>query len=181
MFPLLGDGSPLEDYYRATDGRRQHWAGLFENAGRILYHHEGELDEAVKSRYEAFFEWRLEVGDPSELGRFDAWLEANCLSAEWRLNAYSRTLNVCQFDRGSFRHRWAPLSKMIPEHTAKVVECFAKLVVRLQDDAYITPEPAKRILRAGLASDEPEVHENAERAREILLASGRFDVSTLDA
>ena len=180
MFPLLGDGSPLEDYYRATDGRRQHWAGLFENAGRILYHHEGELDEAVKSRYEAFFEGRLEVGDPSELGRFDAWLGANCLSAEWRLNAYSRTLDVCQFDRGSFRHRWAPLSKMIPEHTAKVVECFAKLVVRLQDDAYITPEPAKRILRAGLASDEPEVHENAERALEILLASGRFDVSILD-
>ena len=181
MFPLLGDGSPLEDYYRATDERRQHWAGLFENVGRMLHHHEGELDETVKSRYEAFFEWRPEVGDPSELARFDAWLEANCLSAEWRLDAYSRALDVCQFDRGSFRHRWAPISEMIPEHTGKVVECFANLVVGFQDDAYITPEPAKRILRAGLASGEPEVHENAERALEILLASGRFDVSTLDA
>ncbi len=181
MFPLLGDGSPLESYYLATVGRWQHWAGLFENVGRILCHHKGELDEAVKSRYEAFFEWRLEVGDPSELARFDSWLEANCLSAEWRLDAYSRALDVCQFDRGSFWHRWAPISEMIPEHTGKVVECFAKLVVRFQDDAYITPEPAKRILRAGLASGEPEVHENAERALEILLASGRFDVSTLDA
>ena len=149
--------------------------------GRILCHHEGELDEAVKSRYEAFFEWRLEVGDPSELARFDSWLEANCLSAEWRLDAYSRALDVCQFDRGSFRHRWAPLSKMLPEHTDRVVECFAKLVEKFESDAYVSPEPAKRILNAGMASDEPEVRQNAERAREILLASGRFDVSTLGA
>ncbi len=180
MFPLLGDSSPLESYYLKTAGRRQHWADLFENAGRILHHHDGELDEVVKSRYEAFFEWRLEVGDPSELARFDSWLEANCLSAEWRLHAYSRALDVCQFDRGSFWHRWAPLSKMLPEHTARVVECFAKLVEKFENDAYVSPEPAKRILNAGMASDEPEVRQNAERTREILLASGRFDVSNLD-
>lgn len=179
MFPLLGDGSPLESYYLATVGLRQHWADLFENVGRILYHHERELDETVKSRYEAFFEWRLEVGDPSELARFDAWLNAGCLSAAWRLNAYSRVLDVCQFDRGSFRHRWAPLANMLPEHTDRVVECFAKLVNKLERDAYITPEPAKRILRAGLDSDDPEIRHDAERAREALLATGRFDVTML--
>ena len=180
MFPLLGDGSPLEDYYRATDGRRQHWADLFENVGRMLLHHEGELDETVKSRYEAFFEWRLELGDPSELARFDAWLEADCLSAEWRLYAYSRALDVCRFDLDSFRQSWAPLSQLIPEHTGKVVACFAKLVEKSQSDAYVSPAPAKRILNAGLVSAEPEVHENAERALEILLANGQFDVSILD-
>ena len=180
MFPLLGDDSPLESYYLATVGRRQQWAGLFENVGRILCHHEGELDEAVKSRYEGFFEWRLEVGDPSELARFDAWLGADCLSAEWRLDAYSRALDVCQLDRGSFRQPWAALSQLIPEHTGKAVACFAQLVKKSQSDAYVSPEPAKRILNAGLTSAEPEVHENAERALEILLANGQFDVSILD-
>ena len=181
MFPLRGEESPLEEYYQATDGRRQHWADLFEHVGRRLYHVEGELDEVVRQRYENFFEWRLEVGDPVELARFDSWLEAGCLSIEWRLDAYSRALDVCQFDRGSFWHHWAPLSGMIPEHTGRVVECFAKLVDKFQNDAYITPVPAKRILRAGLASDEPEVRENAERALEILLANGQFDISILDA
>ena len=180
MFPLRGDESPLEGYYQATNGQRQHWADLFEHVGRRLYHVAGELDEAVRERYEAYFEWRLEAGDPAELARFDSWLEAGCLSMEWRLDAYSRALDVCQFDRGSFWHHWAPISEMIPEHTGRVLECFAKMVARFHNDAYITPEPAKRILRAGLASEEPEVHENAERALEILLANGQFDVSILD-
>ena len=181
MFPLRGEESLLEGYYQETDGRRQYWADLFENVGRRLYHVEGKLDEAVRERYEAFFEWRLEAGDPNELARFDSWLEASCLSVEWRLDAYSRALDACQLDRGSFWHHWAPLSEMLPEHTGKVVECFTKLVAKFQNDAYITPEPTKRILRAGLASDEPEVHENAEHALEILLANGQFDVSILDA
>ena len=180
IFPLRGDDSPLEEYYQATNGQRQHWADLFENAGRILYHHEGALDGAVKSRYAAFFEGRLEVGDPSELARFDTWLGANCLSAAWRLYAYSRALDICRFDRDSFRQPWAPLSQLIPEHTGQVVECFTKLVEKFQSNVYVSPEPAKRILRAGLASAEPEVHENAERALEILLANGQFDISILD-
>ena len=55
------------------------------------------MDGAVKSRYAAFFEGRLEVGDPSELARFDTWLGANCLSAAWRLYAYSRALDICRY------------------------------------------------------------------------------------
>ena len=180
MFPLRGDESPLEGYYQATNGLRQHWADLFEHVGRRLYHVAGELDEAVRERYEAFFEWRLEVGDPTELARFDSWLKASCLSMEWRLDAYSRALEACQFDRGSFWHHWAPISEMIPVHTGRVVECFTKLVAKFQEDAYITPEPAKRILRAGLASEEQEVRENAGHTLEILLANGQFDVSILD-
>ena len=180
MFPLVGDDSPLERFYLATAERRQHWADLFEHVGRRLYHVKGELDDEVKRRHEAFIEWRLEVGDPTELTRFDAWLEASCLSIEWRLDAYSRALDVCQFDRGSFWHHWASISGLIPEHTGKVVKCFAKLVAKLQNDAYVTPEPAKRILNAGLASDEPEVRQNAERALETLLANGQFDVTILD-
>ena len=180
MFPLRGEDSLLEGYYRATNGQRQHWVNLFENVGRRLYHVEDGLDDAVRKRYEAFFEWRLEAGDPSELAKFDSWLEASCLSVEWRLDAYNRALDLCRFDDSPFWHHWAPICEMIPEHTGRVVECFAKLVEKFQNDAYIAPEPAKRILRAGLTSEEPAARANAERALEMLLANGQFDVSILD-
>ncbi len=181
IIPLRGPGSPLEAYYQATDGRRQHWVDLFENVGRRLYHVDGELDNAARERYEAFFEWRLEAGDPAELAGFDSWLEASCLSAEWRLAAYSRALDTCQFGDSTFWHHWAPICEMIPEHTNLVVECFAKLVARFPSEGYMMPEPTKRILQAGLSSQDEEVRHNAQRALETLLATGRFDVSDLDA
>ena len=180
MFPLQGQDSPLEGYYQATGGQRQRWADLFEYAGRRLYHVEGELDDAVRERYEAFFEWRLDVGDPSELAKFDSWLEASCLSVEWRLDAYARALDVCQFDDSTFWHRWEPICEMIPEDTGGVVRCFAKLVDKFPTDYYITPEAAKQILRAGLGSEEQEVREISKRTLEVLLLNGQLDMSILD-
>lgn len=180
MFPLRGENSLLEGYYRATNGQRQHWINLFENVGRRLYHVEDRLDDAVRERYEAFFEWRLETGEPSELAKFDSWLEASCLSVEWRLDAYTRALDLCRFDDSPFWHHWAPIGEMIPEHTGRVVKCFAKLVEKFQNDAYITPGPAKRILKAGLTSAEPEVRVISEHTLETLLTNGRFDVSILN-
>ena len=180
MFPLLGEDSPIESYYLATGRRRQHWANLFANVGRGLYHVEGELDEEVKRRHETFFEWRLDVGDPAELAQFNSWLASSCLSTEWRLDAYSRVLDVCDFDQGRFWHHWEPMTNLIPEHTSKVVECFTKLVGKLPRGSYIPPGPATKILRAGLASEDPTVRQDAERAREILFASGRLDASILD-
>ncbi len=182
MFPLHGDDSPLEAYYCATNHRRRHWANLLENTGWRLYHFQGEMTETVRERYLSFFEWRLEAGDPVELSNFDSWLEANCLDVTWRLYAYSRALEACQFDVGSW-HNWAPIAEMLPENIALVVECFAKLVDACHRDGNlfcIFPEPAKRILTAGLASADPIVRQDAARARETLLASGRFDVVDLD-
>ena len=180
VFPLRGEDSPLEEFYAATSGKRQHWTNLFEHVGRRLYHVESELDEAVRERYEDFFEWRLEAGDPVELARFDSWLEASCLSVEWRLDAYSRALDVCRFDGASFRYHWGPMCEMLPEHTGKVVECFAKLVAKFPKNVYITLEPATRILEAGLSSEDGAVRENAERALQTLLGSGWLDVSALN-
>ena len=146
----------------------------------MAYHVEGELDEEVKRRHETFFEWRLDVGDPAELAQFNSWLASSCLSTEWRLDAYSRVLDVCDFDQGRFWHHWEPMTNLIPEHTSKVVECFTKLVGKLPRGSYIPPGPATKILRAGLASEDPTVRQDAERAREILFASGRLDASILD-
>ena len=40
---------------------------------------------------------------------------------------------------------------------------------------YISADEAKPILKAGLNAENPQVRENAERARENLLRLGRFD------
>ena len=66
---------------------------------------------------------------------------------------------------------------MLNNHTAKVVECFAKLTgCALEHDTYfLEADEAKTILKAGLESNDENIRENAKRARENLLRHGRFD------
>ena len=40
---------------------------------------------------------------------------------------------------------------------------------------YISADEAMPILKTGLAAEEPQIRENAERAKENLLRLGRFD------
>jgi hypothetical protein len=40
---------------------------------------------------------------------------------------------------------------------------------------YISVKEAKPILKAGLTAEDPQIRENAERAKENLLRLGRFD------
>ena len=65
---------------------------------------------------------------------------------------------------------------MLESHTAKVVECFAKITDAIDQGAriYIDADKAKPILKAGLDSEDESVRENAERARETLLSAGRY-------
>ena len=66
---------------------------------------------------------------------------------------------------------------MLPNHLALVVECFAKITDAMDQctQMYISADEAKPILKAGLTAEDPQVRENAERARENLLRLGRFD------
>ena len=75
------------------------------------------------------------------------------------------------------------LGKMLTDHPAKVVECFAKITDGLGNDMIFTDidsDSAKPILRAGLNSSDESVRNNAERARENLLRGGRFDFLDMD-
>ena len=65
---------------------------------------------------------------------------------------------------------------MLDSHTAKVVECFAKMTdyIDQNDSFYIDTDEAKPILKAGLNSGDEGIRENAERARENLLRAGRY-------
>ena len=172
LYPLRGlvEGnnrcSLLERYYQATDNNREHWANLFYYVGDIPWRTE-QLDKGMKDKILAFFDWRIEVKELIELQQFNLWLEAESLDAEWRLDACSKILDACKAERVSIPIPVEALCEMLPNHTAKVVECFAKLTDGCGDDSiFIYTEEAKTILKAGLASADRDVHQNAERAHE---------------
>ena len=186
MYPLKGSvgtgnyNSLLERYYQATDNNPEHWANLFYYVGDFLWKTE-QLDKGLKDRILAFFDWRFEVKKPIELQQFTLWLEAECLDAEWRLEAYSKILDVCKAEGVSIDIQVEVLHKMLLNHTARVIECFTKLTDGIKDNnIYILAEEAKTILKSGLNSSDERVRQNAERARENLLRKGRFDLLELD-
>ena len=181
VYPLQGEGSLLERYYEQTSDERKHWAALFDNVGRGLSNSRRNLEVALKNRATAFFEWRLEVGEPTELREFTFWLRAECLDADWRLDACSKVLDVCRAGNVAIKIWEEVLPQMLPAYTAKVVECFSKLA-GTQNSAGLDmrTEDAKAILKAGIESDDEGVRLNAERAREALLRKGRLDLFELD-
>ena len=191
IFPLQGDESLLERYYQKTENDRKQWATLFDHVGRSLRNTK-QLDRGLKERILAFFEWRLEVGEPSELQKFVNWLEAGSLEAEWRLNAYSRILDLLQ-KRGVTQwtdqsahiflfHTIQSMRKMLPMVTGGVVNCFAKLVNSMPQSGvpYLRTDDAKAILKAGLEHDDKDVREKAKEAWENLIRRGYFSVKDLD-
>ena len=187
LYPLRGSveknnrWSLLEQYYEVTDNNREYWANLFNYVGRILRSTNEHLAKDLKDRIIAFFDWRFEVEEPTELQRFTFWLQAKCLDAKWRLEAYSKILDVCELDDVSIAIQVEALCELLPNHTAKVLECFVKLTDRSGDNnIYIQTEEAKTILKVGLESSDESVRQNAERARENLLREGRFDLLDLD-
>ena len=170
QYPLEGDGSLLEQYYQRTDNSPEYWGNLFNYIGRRLLDGGEDLDQNLKEKIIKFCEWRIDQKRPTELRHFTFWLQAECLDVEWRLNAYSKVLDVCEVED------WVKtLCEMLPDHTAKVVECFFKLTERIKkDNFYIQPEEAKTILKVGRESSDEDVCHMAERSLDNLLKSGRF-------
>ena len=181
IYPLRGEESLLEQYYQKTDGDRKQWADLFNNVGHYLWNSGKHLDKSLRDRIVAFFDWRFEVKELTELGEFNFWMQAECLEAEWRLDACSKILDACKAADVSITIWLETFCDLLPDYTAKVVECFAKLTDGIGDDnIYIYTEEAKTILRAGLKSNDESVCRNAVRARENLLRGGRIDLLDID-
>ena len=176
VYPLTGDESLLEPFYDKTKDDRKRWGQLFDHVGRSLRNSGKQLDKVLTERIIDFFDWRFEVAEPLELQEFTFWLEAECLDPVWRLQSYSKILDLGLVDvRFSLQVR--ALSKLLSDHLALVVECFAKItdIMDQSTQMYISGDVAKPILKAGLDAEDPQVRENAERARENLLTLGRFD------
>ena len=149
VFPLTGKKSLLERFYKKTQDDKDRWSHLFDFVGRSLKNSGKELKEDLRQRIIEFFKWRLENREPSELGHFTYWLEAECLDTEWRLQSFSSTLDVGgSADIGIYGQVKA-LRRMLEENIALVVECFAKLVDRTVENestSYIQTDIATPIL-----------------------------------
>ena len=145
MFPLKGQGSLLEQFYQQTDEKPAVWANLFNNIGHRLSSTGKDLDQTMKDRIKKFFDWRLKQEEPAELRYFTYWLQAECLETKWRLKAYSKVIDICEVEYWEIYLN--ELCQMLPKHTAKVIECFAKLTDGIHDNIYIQTEEAKTILK----------------------------------
>jgi hypothetical protein len=177
VYPLTGDESLLERFYDKTKDDRKRWGQIFDHVGRSLRNSGRQLDKALTDRIIAFFDWRFDAAEPLELQEFTFWLEAECLDPDWRLQSY---LKVLDFGRGKdvgLSLQVRTLNKLLLNHLTLVVECFAKITDAIHQDTqmYISANEAKPILKAGMISEDPQIRENAERARENLLRLGCFD------
>lgn len=177
VYSLTGEESLLARFYDKTNDDRKRWAQLLDHVGRSLRNSGKHLDKELTDRAIAYFDWRLEAAEPHELQEFTFWLEAECLDSEWRLRAYTKILDL-KLGKGVGLYRVVrALNKLLPEHLQLVVECFAKITDAMEQGTpmHISADEAKPILRAGLNNEDPQIRENAERARENLLRLGRFD------
>ena len=83
-------------------------------------------------------------------------------------NHILKFLDVCMVENADIR-LWA-LCDMLPDHTAKVVECFFKLTKWIKkDNMYVPTEEPKTILKAGLKSSDENVRHNAKLAHKTYL------------
>ncbi len=181
LYPLRGEESLLERFYQKTSGRTDHWGTLFRHVGFVLRRTE-KLDQSQMDKITDFFEWRLAQRNAEELKEFWMWLESECLDAEWRLIAFSRTLELSRPDKTHVYGEVERLDALLSEHPSRVMECFAKLTDRIDDDTYSIPtDPTKRILKVGLESTQDDVRQNAELAQDSLLRRGRSDLLDIDS
>ena len=183
MYPLTGSVvendscALLEEFYQQTNEDRAHWANLFDYIGRILRNAGDQLNKGLKDRTIAFFDWRFEVQESTELQQFDCWLQAESLDPDWRLDAYYKILKVCKVEGISIARQVEGLCELLPNHTEKVVECFAKLTDGIKGNSiYILAEEAKNILKTGLESSDQSVRRKAKRVHDNLLREGRSDL-----
>lgn len=178
ILPLKGKESLLERFYEKTTENHKYWANIFNYIGHSLKNSGEYLETNLIDRITAFFDWRFDVSEPEELQKFTYWLAAECLDPNWRLNTYLKVLDVCKTKNNAFlSSELDVLNKMLKNHTAQVVECFAKITNSIDQNSnlYIQVEKAKPILKAGFNSEESHIQKNAEIARENLLRVGRFD------
>ena len=180
-YPLTGNQSLLEEYYKVTADDPEHWASLFEDVGRTLWESNEQLDTSRRNKIIEFFNWRLVAKESKELREITFWLKVKCFDARWRLSAYLKVLDTCKAENMEVAIQINALCDMLPDYTAEVVACFAKLTDGIRDDTIdIYAKGAKTILRAGTESSDENVRKNAVLARENLLRAGRYDLMELD-
>lgn len=177
VYSLTGAESLLAQFYTRTNDQRKYWAQLFSHVGRSLKKSGKHLDENLVERATAYFDLRVESAEPLELQEFTYWLDAECLDPVWRLQSYSKTLDLVTGEYRELYSEIRTLNKLLPDHLLLVIECFTKITEGLNHESqmYISVKEVSPILELGLASEDEQIRQNAERAKENLLRLSLFD------
>lgn len=179
LYPLKGHKDCLlEKFYEKADIK--HKKNLFDWIGELFKNNEDRPDKAIKDKLIAFFDWRLEVKDPSELTGFVFWFGAECLDAKWRLEKFSKILDIYQNKDNHLDLYWPikTLHKMRTKYPEEVMMCFAKLPHPLDRIVMLVDKEIRDILC--LRSQNPEVLSKIEEIKEHYLKIGYFNVSDME-
>ena len=182
MHDVRDETALLTRYYRGAEQDKERWAVLFNFLGNSLHSEEGTLNDELEERVKTFFEWRLRVADPTEIGRFSWWLRADCLEAAWRLDAFLRVLDLNTVDTVFLS--WEVLESMAGTHTAKVLHCLEKMVADVAPsgfDFHLGGQSAANIIRTAMRSTDPAIRQRAGLIREGLLQKGRSEFLEVSA
>ncbi len=174
---LADDISLLRRYYHLTKGKKHYWAGLFNHVGHLLKNSkEQDIDGELKERIIQFFNWRFDSENSDELQEFVFWMKSECFPAKWKLESLLKIAGVVKSFRDyQFSTFTESLCTMLENNPALVVECFSALTSKMDDTYYVRQEEAKLIIQSGLKSEDINVQEHAENARENLLKRGYFE------
>lgn len=177
VYPLTGKDSLLEPFYKKNISQHGILSGLFAHLGDSLVNSGKHIDEKLSERVVAYFNWRAENVVPKELGKFSHWLEAECMPAKWRLESFSKALDLTDHEDLDYYQVIHGLHKLLPENLALVNECLAKLTATMKGDTYIhlPIEETRNIMSAGLQSTDDSITNHAKQAQEYLLKLCRFE------
>ncbi|MDD2942426.1 MAG: hypothetical protein PHC51_05595 [bacterium] len=177
VYSLTGNRSLLERFYKKNISQHEILSGLFAHLGDSLVNSGKHIDEKLSERVVAYFNWRAENKVPEELSKFSHWLEAECMPAKWRLESFSKALDLAGHDELDYYQTISGLHKLLPENLALVSECLAKLTATMNGDTYIhlPIEETRNIMSAGLQSTNDSIAGHAKRAQEYLLKLCRFE------
>jgi hypothetical protein len=173
----------MELFYKATESQRELWGDLFNHIGHSLSNWGPDIAPKVVERVKALFEWRIEQAEPKELSEYLFWLDGACLTPEWRMEGFLRTLPFADDDDVKASMITDKLNEhFLESHTDMVLKCFAQVTKAANRKRYfyVSKESAIPILKEGLSSQNPATKAYADEARENLLAAGRFEYLHLE-
>ncbi len=166
-YSLEGDDSLLHKYYQQVQKISEIQGWIFHTMGNLI---DDYTDQESIKRVKDYFNWRFQENNKklkqAELEQFVSWLQADCLDAEWRLDKYSKILDLNITPEKNICGQLARLNILHKQNPGKVMECLQRLVkaIKVQAESkYYIWEEIKPILEASLKNKNEDMRKNAEQ------------------
>ena len=180
-YPLVGDVSLLEKYYQKTASDKKGRGDLIYKLGDSLRDKNNKFSKESAEKIIDFFRARIDAGDFVRMDSFSPWLDVEHLTIKERLSACLKVLDTCEIKSYSTYVWLEKFCKMLPDHTAEVVECFKKLVCQENSNIdYIDEEKVNIIVTTGRNSGDEVIIKNVNHALNCLRRKSLISSLTLD-